>query len=496
MLNFALSLCLLHALPTGVLTDDFTVESMSSEKVELYTVSPRRRSSSGYMSPRRRSSSGGFQGGSRRRGGGASTVTHSTHVGDAFKEFLLGLLLVVLAFPFLYYNEKRQVHMAKIFDYAEPRIKNVSADSVDADNEARVVCVQGTSRTDETLQDPQLSVKVQNCSKLDRKVEMWQWKQHETSESKDTGNGNTETITKYTYDQGWHCGGINSGAFKQPGHDNPPFPSLDAQKEWTAKVVSLGAFKLDEGLIAQMCKWSAANIESQKIDGKMLNGTSAGVIQSGSGNPAVGDLRVTMKKVECGACSVASIQSGESFQALTYALVPDGSCCSGPPDKVDLMIAQLNPNGGDVEVQGLCTCVGALIESGECMHNLEEETKNGKQILEQMRKNQESIHTGLQILGFLMFLIGDYFIFKFGGSVFSFIPWVGNWIESLWKSLAFLAAIFCACQCWLVTVALSWLAMRPMKGIVLLVAAGGLFAGMNVAMTAMSGSDSVNDGGA
>lgn len=208
----------------------------------------------------------------------------------------------------------------------------------------------------------------------------------------------------------------------------------------------------------------------------------------GGGSARIGEVRITMRKVECGPCSVASIQSGMSFQPLTYAMVPGGGCCGAAPDKVDLKTAQLNPGGGDVEIQGACSCVGALIESGECIHNLYESRKSGKQIVAIMKRNQGWLHTALQVCGFLMFVFGNQMIFKFGGSIFRFIPFIGTWIESLWKALAFVAALLCACQCWLVTVAVSWLALRPMKGILMLVVAGGSFAAMNIASESMQGS--------
>lgn len=469
-------LCLLLCLLAGNLAQEAL-----SEPVEL-VLSPRRRVTS---SPRRRISH--FSSETRRR---LSPSRHDTvrerhisrkpgaadEVKNAFTQVCIGFLLVIFAFPCLYYNEKRQVHMEKIFAWAEPRIKDVSADTVDAENEASIICVRGDSSTEETLRDSELDVTVNNCSKLKRSVQMYQWIEHKREETRDIGNGNQETEVTYTYTTDWRSEQINSNAFNSPGgHENPSFPLSD--NEWTAKDVKLGKFQLDSELISQMSDWSPADINEQEVGGRVCQARGNGVIQSGGGGVEVGDLRITVQKVQCGTCTVASLQSGETFQPLTYALVPSG-CCK-LPDKVDFSTEQLNPGGGDVEIKGACTCLGAVIQSGECIHNLYESNITGKEVIDRMKKNQQCAHVALQLCGFIMFLIGNYWIFKFGGSFFNFIPWIGSWIDAAWKALAFMAACMCACQCWLITVAVSWLALRPLKGILLLVVAVALFVAIN-----------------
>ena len=96
-------------------------------------------------------------------------------IGDAFMSFLVGIFLVIVAFPVLYYNELRHVHMSKIFEYAEGHIVDVSADKVDRANQACLVCVRGKTSTAETLTDPDLGIQLTDCVKLRREVEMYQW---------------------------------------------------------------------------------------------------------------------------------------------------------------------------------------------------------------------------------------------------------------------------------------------------------------------------------
>jgi hypothetical protein len=390
----------------------------------------------------------------------------SDEVGSAFTDLMLGVLMVIIAFPCLYYNEKRQVHMDKIFDWAEPRIRDVSADKVDGENQASPVCVQGETDTSETLRDDVTGVEVTRCVKITRNVEMYCWIERSESETRDTSDGGKETITRYSYEQGWSSSPQESSSMKEPEHENPPMPFGNDTK--TAKKVTLGAFQLDTSLVEQMSKFEPSNVQAMDIAGKQMAVVGNGTLESGGSNPQVGDLRITVSQVPCGPASVASIQSGDGFQPLTYALVPSGTCCSGPPDKVDLSTAQLNPNGGDVEVNGICTCIGALIESGECIHNMVEKHESGKNIINGMRATQGALHFAIKVVSWFLFMVGFYFIFKFPPSIFRFIPFIGTWIQSFGNAIAFVAAFFLGTTCWCITVAVSLMIVKPMRGILFL----------------------------
>lgn len=380
--------------------------------------------------------------------------------------------MVIIAFPVLYYNEKRQVHMDKIFDWAEQKMRDVSADKVDEANQASPVCVQGETDTRETLRDDVTGIEVEKCVKLRREVEMFCWIETQRSQERDTNDGGKETYTTYSYHQDWSSMPQDSSSMSEPNHQNPSMPFKDQTK--TAKQVGFGAFQLDKSLVEQMCKFKPSEVKAKTIEGKNMQVVETGTLQSGGNAPKVGDLKITMSQVPCGPATVASIQNGDSFQPLTYALVPSGSCCSGPPDKVDLSAAQLNSSGADVEVRGICSCVGALIGSGECIHNLTETHESGKEMIKHMKATQGFIHYALKVVAWFLFMVGFYFIFKFPPSFFRFIPFIGTWIESFGKAIAFVAAFFLGTMCWCITIALSLMIVKPMRGILFLGIAASL----------------------
>lgn len=404
--------------------------------------------------------------------------THESYgsvVKNAFIWALTGIFLVILGFPVLYFNEKRQVHMDKIFDYASKIVKqNVTSDKVDFENEARLVHVQGTTATQETLQDNIFSISVTNCAKLERSVLMYQWVEHETTETRDTSDGGKDTITRYSYTMEWSAQSVNSSYFKETGYYNPPMPFESAS--YQASNVSLGAFQLSETLIRQMVK--SCDLTQQELSPEVNAGgkqftLGGGTYSTAQGAPQVGDMKVTFKKVPCGAATVLSVQHDDTFVALTYDMVPQPGFCSfgSVPLKVDLgSSAPLLGSSKSASI-GLCSCIGAMIEARECLDDLEEGTLSARDMFDAAKSSQQCIHCGLHILGYILFFAGWAMQFAFVPTLFRIIPWIGLWIQSFGNFFAYIAAFLMACFCWCITVAYAWLALRPVKAVMLLTVA-------------------------
>jgi len=390
-------------------------------------------------------------------------------VGDAFGQALLGVLLVILGFPVLYFNEKRQVHMDKIFDYASHVCRqNVSSDAVDSQNEANLVHVQGATATQESLRDGEFPVKVTNCAKLRRSVEMYQWVESSSTETRDAPGGGKDEITTYSYAKQWCSSPQNSSGFQEAGHDNPSMPFESAT--YTASKVSLGDFTLTETLIRQMNNFQALSNEElapqASAGGKQfsLGGTTYATFQ---GSPEIGDMKVSFTKVECKQATVLSVQHDGSFVPLTYDMVPQTSCCScfaALPQKVDLGANQSLLGGSKSTPTGLCSCVGSLIAARECLDDLAEETLSAREMMDRARSSQQCVHLALKIAGYLLFFCGWLMQFSFVPTLFRVIPFIGLWIQSFGNFFAYLGAFFMGTFCYCITVAYAWLALRPVKG--------------------------------
>ena len=86
--------------------------------------------------------------------------------------------------------------------------------------EGKFVHVTGEAATDEVLEDTDFGVSA-IAIRLTRKTEMYQWRENQSSQTRKTLGGGTETVTTYSYEKDWSDRAIDSGRFHDPGHDNP-----------------------------------------------------------------------------------------------------------------------------------------------------------------------------------------------------------------------------------------------------------------------------------
>src|SRR5512140_2041012 len=90
-----------------------------------------------------------------------------SRIGGALKGVLVGLVLAVVAFPLLFWNEGRAVRTARSLDEGRGAVVTVASDSVQPANEAKLVHTTGRAKTSDTVMDPLLGVSA-NALRLKR----------------------------------------------------------------------------------------------------------------------------------------------------------------------------------------------------------------------------------------------------------------------------------------------------------------------------------------
>lgn len=192
-------------------------------------------------------------------------------------------------------------------------------------------------------------------------------------------------------------------------------------------------------------------------------------------SPQIGDLRVTFEKVPCSDATVLALQSGNSFRALTYAMIPKGCRWPGssPPQKVNLEEPLLSKSAKSA---GPCSCVGSCFAAGEEVNEICESHQTAGTMMDRAENAQSLIHRVILILGYFMFFIGFFLQFKFVPTFFRIIPFVGTWIQYFGNAIAWVAAFFCGCFWWCGTLAFSWLFSRPLRAVLLFSAAVAMMA--------------------
>lgn len=418
-------------------------------------------------------------------------------IGKAAKQFLGGFVLVIIAYPLLWFNERRQAKMWALFGRAEKIAKpDVPSDKVVDENEARLVHVVGTTATNEVLRDEDFKTEVRNCARLEREVEMYQWKESEQETTRDTAMGGTETTTTYTYSLVWSSDAIDSSSFAQTaGHENPPMPLTSLKHR--ADHVTLGAFELPPRLADKMC--NAQPLVGQELPPdapapksgvgrkfKLVGGVYTTVEEGAV--PQVGDMQVTFKKVPCGDCTVLAVQTAKSFAPLTCKMKTSSDrvvCEDEGASANEATAAMLDKatKGDDVDLEKgaggccfVCNVVGALVEANEEVFELLEERATLQQVIQVANAREKTQNTMLRIVGFVLFLVGHYLMFAFVPSLFRVIPLIGSWIHIFGKFLAAIASLLVSGVTWSLTVAIAWLSMRPLQATLLLLGAVLLFA--------------------
>jgi hypothetical protein len=356
---------------------------------------------------------------------------------DSIKSVLLGIVLFVVAFPVLFWNEGRAVRTAKSLAEGASAVASVSADTVNAANEGKLVHLTGEATTAETLSDPEFGVSAP-AIKLKRQVEMYQWEEQKKSQSRTKLGGGTETVTTYTYKQAWSPSLIDSSSFKhREGHENPRAMPVMSQS-WTAKQVTLGAFTLSEAQVGLLNKYedfsadetaAAALPPDMKERAKLASGGY--YLGQDPASPAVGDAKVSFQIVPPATVSIVARQIGSTFEAYEAKA------------------------GGSI----LLLDYGAL--SADSMFKTAEESNVVVTWL-------------LRVGGFLLMALGLFLVLRPLAVLADVIPILGS---LLGMGIGLFVAVVAA-SLTLVTIAVSWLFYRPLLGIALLLLAGGGIAGL------------------
>ena len=182
-----------------------------------------------------------------------TTESWGSRLGNSFKGIITGGVLFLAGIPLLFWNEGRAVKTAKALEEGESVCQTVqSIDTVDMQNEGKLIYATGNAVTDAVLTDsmfPGISLK---AMKLARSVEYYQWVEHESTREEKQVGGSVKKITTYTYRKDWVSTPIESSEFKEAGHDNIVHLTGLEDTRQSAEKVNFGAFALTSGQISRI----------------------------------------------------------------------------------------------------------------------------------------------------------------------------------------------------------------------------------------------------
>ena len=354
-----------------------------------------------------------------------------SRLGNAFKGIIVGIIMVVIAFPVLFWNEGRAVKRYKTLKEGGGAVISVSADKVDAANQGKLVHLTGMATTEETLTDTSFGVS-SRAIKLMRIAEMYQWQQECESEEKKKLGGGTETVTTYTYSKAWSDNLISSSQFKKPeGHQNPAQMAYQSN-EMVAGKVTIGAFTLSPSQVRMMRDYSLVtlgpdfNLPDSLKDQTLLSSNTI-YLGKNSVSPQVGDIRISFKEVKPMNISLVANQENNTFEPFHAKA------------------------GGTIE----------LLESG---------THSAEAMFQQARKSNTILTWVLRGVGFVVMLIGFQLILAPLSIFADVLPILGSIVGSGTGIIAGMIAGILSC----LTIAIAWIVYRPLIGIIMLILSGGI----------------------
>lgn len=342
-----------------------------------------------------------------------------SRLADSFKGIIFGIILFLIAFPLLFWNEGRAVKQAQAISEGRGAVVSVSSDKVDPTNQGRLVHMSGRATADGTLRDGQFGVTAEGALRLRRTVEMYQWKQESKSEKRKKLGGGEETVTTYTYDKVWSDEPIDSSGFKESGHDNPgEFPVQGSAEN--APVVRVGAFTLGDTLTAQIDAWNDLAADGKAPAGMVA--ANGGFYRGKDPNaPQIGDVRVKFQVVEPTQVSLVAVQQGDTFAPY-------------------------------------------VAKSGNQIMELVVGQKSAAEMFQQMEDSNNLLTWILRAAGFFLMFLGLTLIMNPLSVLADVVPLFGNLVGFGTGLIAFMLAAALS----LVTIAVGWIAYRPLIGLSLL----------------------------
>jgi hypothetical protein len=223
-----------------------------------------------------------------------------SNIMNSFVGVLFGIILFLVAFPVLWFNEGR-TNMATV---AQASIL-VDGSQVSAQTEGQQVAVTGTLSSDEQLGDtPYLAAGA--YVQLDRKVEMFAWVEHKSTDTRKDAGGSSTTTTTYSYEKQWTSSPEDSQSFEHTqGHTNPPLPVQS-----TSLVVSsarVGVYTINPADIT-LPNPRDINLNNEIVTQSGNRRLAGNYILQGRGSldtPLLGDIRISYSGVSANTPAIA-----------------------------------------------------------------------------------------------------------------------------------------------------------------------------------------------
>ena len=336
---------------------------------------------------------------------------------------LIGIVLVLVAIYFLFWNEGRAIQTYRALVEGAGLVVSVDSGSIDAANDGKLVHITGAVTPNGELSDPQFDIRADGALAIAREVEMYQWVEKSESKTEKNVGGSEETTTTYSYSKEWGSRRIDSSDFKVPGgHDNPDF-AVPASTV-TVETANVGAYTLDGSAVANLGDQKTIPLtqaDAERIAGNIATSRPVRLNQGGIyvgtsvTSPQIGDLRIRFERTDLAEASFVGRQQG------------------------DAVVAYKTSNGRDV----------FLSAAGK---------KDAAAMFEQAQTENTIITWIIRVAGLIGIFIGFQLFFGLFGVIGDVIPFIGSLLRGGTAIIALVLTLIIGP----ITIAIGWIAYRPL----------------------------------
>ena len=326
-----------------------------------------------------------------------------------------GIFLIIIGIILLWWNEGRAVKTIQMISEAKEEYIDVGSDKINKKYNNKLIATTGTLETTGT-QDETFNIKTPGA-KLERIVEMYQWKEKCTTNNND--------VKKCTYKKVWSIDIINSDNFYDTSYSNPDRMPYES-KEFYDSSATIGKFHLNRNLLSQLSTNEEVEtleeniatqhnmtIESDKYYTSVKNNT-----------PEIGDVRISFSYNNSGTVSVMAVQNEEELSPF-------------------------------------------IASNGYKLYELREGTMNGETMLSFLTEENNTLKWMLRGIGVLLIIVGFAATIAPLQHIASYIPFFGTifgWVSGV-ISIALGLGVS------LLVIAIAWFRYRPILSISLILIA-------------------------
>ncbi|MCC2603088.1 TMEM43 family protein [Sphingopyxis yananensis] len=253
-------------------------------------------------------------------------ITITTHtswfsrLGSAFRGVATGIVIILTALGFLFWNEGRTVDGIRKNNEGSAAVVPVSPSWVDPANEGRLIYLTAPVQAKDMRQDSTIGIG-SDALILARKVEYYQWHEARKQETRTKLGGGEETITTYSYDRQWSDVPQDSSGFQQAAEHQNPTPTL-RNAEFRAERGTVGAFAIDDKVINRLTADQPLSLLPQQVEAA-AKALSRPVIAAEGGlyigdnpaDPKIGDMRISYTTVpQATTISIVAAQTSAALQ--------------------------------------------------------------------------------------------------------------------------------------------------------------------------------------